>query len=234
MIKVNSSRLASDIEKGLQGLRGLVKDKQFAAAASIALAAGGRIVAQKAKSFAPKGGRSKKGQTKTYGKSGLLRKSLAVKKGVGKTGRPYSVVGPSANVSESVRRGRKSVTQRPSNYSHLVEHGFRAHHRVPLVSGRNHESIVKKGVLWKGSDLEKYVKRHQVQMASLTQGKARRAARFMAGSGQGSTTVPGQHFMQKAYDSAKGSIGSAIVIKLQAETEKAIKRLAAQAQRKSA
>lgn len=234
MIQVKAAKLTKEIEKGLQGLRGLVKDKQFANAASIALAAGGRIVAQKAKSFAPKGGRSKKGQTKTYGKSGLLKKSLAVKKGVGKTGRPYSVVGPSANVSEQVRRGKKSTTQKPSNYSHLVEYGFKAHHRVPLVAGRTHQSIVKKGVLWQGSDLEKYVKKHQVQMASLSKGKARRAAYFMASKGQGSTTVPGQHFMQKAYDSAKGSIGPAIVIKLQAETEKAIKRLAAQAQRKSA
>lgn len=226
MIKADVRGFDASIKNGITNLsQVLTKDKQFLKAEANSLGAGAKAVATKAKSLAPKGGRSKKGQTKTYGKAGLLKKAIKVRSGVSKQNAPFAVVGPSRSVQETTRRGQKSVMQKPSNYAHLVEFGFKAKARVPLVSGRTGESIVKKGVIWKGSDLEKYMTKQNIVKSSLNKGKLARVNAFMP-KGQKSVTVPGQKFMERAYSSSKGSIGPLIVERLKTETEKAIARIA--------
>jgi hypothetical protein len=225
MIKANVQKFDTEMKAGIDRLASVVvKDKQFAKAQANSLGAGAKAIAAKAKTLAPKGGRSKKGQAKTYGKSGLLKKSIKSRNGVSKKGVPFAVVGPSRSVGESVRRGKSTIMQRPSNYAHLVEFGFKAHARVPLVTGRQHESIVKKGVLWRGSDLDRYMRKNKIKQADLSAKKLAQVDRFKA-SGQKSTTVPGQHFMERAYSASKGSIGPLIVERLSMETQKAIAKI---------
>jgi hypothetical protein len=225
MIKANVQKFDTEMKAGIDHLSSvIVKDKAFAKAQANSLGAGAKAIAAKAKTLAPKGGRSKKGQAKTYGKSGLLKKSIKSRNGVSKKGVPFAVVGPSRAVGESVRRGKSTIMQRPSNYAHLVEFGFKAHARVPLVSGRQHESIVKKGVLWRGSDLDRYMRKNKIKQADLSAKKLAQVDRFKA-SGQKSTTVPGQHFMERAYSASKGSIGPLIVERLSMETQKAIAKI---------
>jgi hypothetical protein len=225
MIKANVQKFNEEMKAGIDRLGSvIVKDKQFARAQANGLGAGAKIVAAKAKSLAPKGGKTKKGMTKTYGKTGLLKKSIKSRNGVSRKGAPFAVVGPSRSVGESVRRGKSTVMQRPSNYAHLVEFGFKAHSRVPLVTGRQHESIVKKGVLWVSSDLDKYMKKNKIKQADLTAKQLASVDRFRS-TGQKSTTVPGQFFMERAWSASKGSIGEVIVERLKIETEKAIAKI---------
>jgi len=225
MIKANVQKFNDEMKAGIDRLATVVvKDKQFAKAQANGLGAGAKIVAAKAKSLAPKGGKTKKGQAKNYGKSGLLKKSIKSRNGVTKKGAPFAVVGPSRSVGESVRRGKSTIMQRPSNYAHLVEFGFKAHARVPLVTGRQHESIVKKGVVWRGSDLDRYMRKNKIKQADLSAKKLAQVNRFKA-SGQKSTTVPGKHFMEQAWSASKGSIGEVIIERLKIETEKAIAKI---------
>lgn len=225
MIKANVQKFDAEMKAGIDHLSSvIVKDKAFAKAQANSLGAGAKAIAAKAKTLAPKGGKSKKGQAKTYGKSGLLKKSIKSRNGVSKKGVPFAVVGPSRAVGESVRRGRKSVMQKPSNYAHLIEFGFKAHARVPLVSGRQNETFVKRGVLWKGSDLTKYMEKNKIQKTALNKGTLARVQAFLP-TGQKSVLVPGQHFMERAYAASKGSIGPLIVDRLSMETQKAIAKI---------
>jgi len=225
VIKANVQKFNAEMKAGIDHLSSvIVKDKAFAKAQANSLGAGARAIAAKAKTLAPKGGKSKKGQAKVYGKSGLLKKSIKSRNGVSKKGIPFAVVGPSRAVGESVRRGRKSIQQKPSNYAHLVEFGFKAHARVPLVSGRTHQDIVKRGVVWKGSDLTKYMEKHAIQKSALNKGKLSRVDAFMP-VGQKTTQVPGQRFMERAWSASRGSIGPLIVERLALEAKKAIAKI---------
>ena len=228
MITVDQKSINEEIRRGLSALRTVVKDVPAARAMATALEAGGKVIAAKARTLAPKRGRLKRGsKTKTYGKTGLLRKSIKTKKGITKKGNvPFCAIGPSKSVKEIVQRGKKQVEQRPAYYSHLVEYGFKAHHRVPLVTGRQHETIVKKGILWQGRDLEKYMKKTGLKKDMLTKGKAFRTAAFIASKkGQGSSSVAGKHFMQKASDQGSAASVPPIVQRLTVEMAKILKRI---------
>lgn len=223
MIVVQNSDFSSQIKASVALIGVVAKDKEAKKAIAGALHQGAKIIVKQARSFAPKAGRKKRGQTKNYGKTGLLKRSYTSKKGVSKKGKgePYAVVGPSKKITDNIKRGRRIVKVYPSNYAHLVEFGFNVHHRVPGVSGRNHEKYVKKGVLWKSSDLEKYIadKKH---IYGAWQKK--RVAKFLVGSGQGTSTVAGQHIVKRAYDSTRQAVATKITSSMAEEFAKAIQK----------
>ena len=229
MIIASPKAFVSELEK----LRGLgVKEKSAQMAIARSLGAGATIIARASRSVAPKGVRANGAGGKTYGKTGLLKKSIKAKSGVSKKGTAFSVVGPSRDVMADVTRGRGQQRARPSNYAHLVEFGFSAHSRVPLVTGRQQENIVKKGVLWKASDLAKYTKKRGIVSANLTKGKLLRQFRFMRGAGQGTTRVAARPFMSKGYASSQAAAGEAIVSRYAKEYEKLLLKLAKGAKKK--
>ena len=235
MIIADTKSFEAVMGGALDRLVNLFGTKEKAAQMAIAksLGAGATVVARAAKSAAPKGKRTSKGGKKTYGKTGLLKKAIKAKSGVSKKGKAFAVVGPSRDVKEDVKRGRnKSQLARPSNYAHLVEFGFNAHHRVPLITGRRHEAYVKKGVLWKPSDLARYVKKRGVAHSNFLAGKMLRYRKFMASSGQGSTRVAAQPFMSIAYASTKAAAGEAIMARYAKELEKLLAKLAKAAKKK--
>lgn len=226
MIRLTGTDLGEQIAAGIVQFAKQVNAKETKKGLASALYQGAKLIAKTARQLAPKAARKGKGAGKTHGATGALRRSYTAKKGVSRNGagNPYAIAGPSATLEVNVRRGKRMIGVKPSNYAHLVEYGFNAHHRVPSVSGRNHERIVKKGVLWKGSDLERYMQKNQLHVQALTKGKAIRAKAFLAGSGQGSTHVAGQHIMERAYQANKGSVQSAIISSIGAEIEKAVLR----------
>jgi len=229
MIIAGTKGFAAELTK----LRGLgLKEKSAQMAIARALGAGATIIARASKSAAPKGARANGAGGKTYGKTGLLKKSIKAKNGVSKKGTAFAVVGPSRDVMADVTRGRGQQRARPSNYAHLVEFGFNAHSRVPLVTGRQQENIVKKGVLWKASDLAKYTKKRGIVSANLTTGKLLRQFKFMRGAGQSTTRVAARPFMAKAYASTKAAAGEAIVARYAKEFEKLLAKLAKGAKKK--
>ena len=229
MIIADAKAFVSELQK----LRGLgVKEKSAQMAIARSLGAGATIIARASRSVAPKGVRANGAGGKTYGKTGLLKKSIKAKNGVSKKGNAFAVVGPSRDVMADVTRGRGQQKARPSNYAHLVEFGFNAHHRVPLVTGRQHENIVKKGVLWKASDLAKYTKKSGIVSANLTTGKLLRQFKFMRGAGQGTTRVAARPFMSKGYASSQAAAGEAIVSRYAKEYEKLLSKLAKGAKKK--
>ena len=229
MIIAGTKGFAAELTK----LRGLgLKEKSAQMAIARALGAGATIIARASKSAAPKGARANGAGGKTYGKTGLLKKSIKAKSGVSKKGTAFAVVGPSRDVMADVTRGRGQQRARPSNYAHLVEFGFNAHSRVPLVTGRQQENIVKKGVLWKASDLAKYTKKRGIVSANLTTGKLLRQFKFMRGAGQSTTRVAARPFMAKAYASTKAAAGEAIVARYAKEFEKLLAKLAKGAKKK--
>jgi hypothetical protein len=105
-----------------------------------------------------------------------------------------------------------------------VEFGFNAHARVPLVQGRNHEKFVKKGVLWKGSTLEEYISKKNIDKAKLSKGKAFRTATFIKSTGQKFTRVAGQKIVERAYQSSIGEMKTIILQNLGIEIDKAAQR----------
>lgn len=234
MIIADTKSFEAVMGGALDRLVNLFGTKEKAAQMAIAksLGAGATVIARAAKSAAPKGKRTAKGGKKTYGKTGLLKKAIKAKSGVSKKGKAFAVVGPSKDVKEDVKRGRGQQKARPSNYAHLVEFGFNAHHRVPLVTGRQQENIVKKGVLWKASDLAKYTKKSGIVSANLTTGKLLRQFKFMRGAGQGTTRVAARPFMAKAYASTKAAAGEAIMARYAKELEKLLAKLAKAAKKK--
>jgi len=234
MITADTKQLEIDLAGALMRLRSTVEVKEKTAQMLIAksLGAGGAIIARAAKSAAPKGKRTSKGGTKTYGKTGLLKKAIKAKYGLNKKGKAFSVVGVNRNVMEDAKRGRGKERARPSQYAHLVEFGFSAHHRVPLITGRRHESYVKKGVLWKPSDLARYVAKRGVAHSNFLAGKAMRQQKFMASAGQGATRVAARPFMAKGYRTAQAAAGDAIVARYAKEFEKLLAKLAKGAKKK--
>ena len=229
MIIADAKAFVSELEK----LRGLgVKEKSAQMAIARSLGAGATIIARASRSVAPKGVRANGAGGKTYGKTGLLKKSIKAKNGVSKKGNAFAVVGPSRDVMADVTRGRGQQKARPSNYAHLVEFGFNAHHRVPLITGRRHEAYVKKGVLWKPSDLARYVRKRGVAHSNFLAGKMLRYRKFMASSGQGSTRVAARPFMSKGYASSQAAAGETIVSRYAKEYEKLLLKLAKAAKKK--
>lgn len=226
MIKVNVANLSREIIHAVKNFTNCATEKETKNGIASALYKGGKIIASKARQLAPKAARKKKGSRKKYGATGLLRRSYTTKKGVSKkgTGQPFAVVGPSRTLKKDIVRGLKTVTVKPSNYAHLVEFGFNAHSRVPVVQGRNHEKIVKKGVLWIGSDLEKYIKQKAIDTANFSKGKTKRHKAFVTGTGQKSTRVPGQHIVQRAYQSSLAEVRSIILANVGIEIDKAAHR----------
>ena len=234
MIIADTKSFEAVMGGALDRLVNLFGTKEKAAQMAIAksLGAGATVVARAAKSAAPKGKRTSKGGKKTYGKTGLLKKAIKAKSGVSKKGKAFAVVGPSKDVKEDVKRGRGNEQARPSQYAHLVEFGFNAHHRVPLITGRRHEAYVKKGVLWKPSDLARYVRKRGVAHSNFLAGKMLRYRKFMGGAGQGSTRVAARPFMAKAYASTKAAAGEAIMARYAKELEKILAKLAKAAKKK--
>jgi len=208
------------------------KNKAAQMAIAKSLGAGAAVIARAAKSAAPKGKRTSKGGTKTYGKTGLLKKAIKAKSGVSKRGKAFAVVGPSKDVMEEAKRGRGKQRARPSQYAHLVEFGFNAHSRVPSVKGRQQENIVKKGVLWKPSDLAKYTKKRGIVSANLSAGMKQRQMKFMASAGQKTTRVAARPYMAKAYASTKAAAGEAIMSRFTKELEKLFLKVAKGAKKK--
>jgi len=234
MIKVYVDSIQKEIAEDIAKFGEILKAADTKKALAGALYQGGKLIASAAKKLAPKGGRKVKGSQKTYGKSGLLRRSYTTRKGVSQkgAGEPYAIVGPSRTLKETVRRGKRNMDVKPSNYAHLVEFGFNAHHRVPLVSGRNHESLVKKGVLWQGSTLQKYMKRKEIDMTKLSQGKQIRAKAFLGSAGQGMSRVPPQHIVQRAYQQTMSAAAQAITGGIKIQMDKAIERAHQRAMKK--
>jgi len=234
MIKVYVDRIQQEIAEGIARFDAILKAADTKKALAGALYQGGKLIASAAKKLAPKGGRKVKGAAKTQGKTGLLRRSYTTRKGVSKrgTGDPYAIVGPSRTLKEMVRRGKRNMEVKPSNYAHLVEFGFNAHHRVPLVTGRNHESLVKKGVLWQGSTLEKYMKRKNLELSKLSQGKQIRAKAFIGSAGQGSSRVPPQHIVQRAYQQTISAVTQVITESIGIQMDKAIEKAHIRAMKK--
>ena len=234
MITVKVAQMQAEIAADIARFQNLIKASDTKKGIAGALYQGGKQIAQAARQLAPKAGRKKKGSQRTSGKTGLLRRSYTTKKGVSKkgAGEPFAVVGPSRTIAENVIRGRHTVSVKPSNYAHLVEFGFNAHHRVPLVKGRNHERLAKKGVLWQPSTLEKYMKLKNLEMQKLSKGKKIRAQAFMGSSGQGTSRVPPQHILQRAYQQTIGAATKTIMESLGVEMDKVILRAQAKLARK--
>ena len=224
MIKVNAGDLNTQIMEAVKQFLGAATERDTKKGIASALHKGGKIIASKAKQLAPKATRKKsKGRLK---RTGLLRRSYTTKKGVTKkgAGQPFAVVGPSKSLKKEIKRGRQVVTIKPSNYAHLVEFGYNAHARVPLVTGRNHERFVKKSILWVPNTLEEYIKKKEIDRTKLTKGKAFRTAAFIASKGQSSVRVAGQHIVERAYKSCTGEVAAVIVQNLGIEIDKAAHR----------
>ena len=67
MITVDQKSINKEIRRGLSALRAVVKDVPGARAMAAALEAGGKVIAAKARTLAPKRGRLKRGsKTKIY------------------------------------------------------------------------------------------------------------------------------------------------------------------------
>jgi hypothetical protein len=116
------------------------------------ISAGGRVLLKKAKELAPnsKVRQGKKAPKGRYGRSGLLKKSLAMYYRTGKTGnRPYIVIGANRNVSADLPRGKQTTKETPAKTIHLVEDGFTAVSRISLDGTR--------AGLVKGSELKNKV-----------------------------------------------------------------------------
>jgi len=226
MIKINTPEFSTQIMNAVRQFLNTASDRDTKKGIASALYQGGKIIASKARQLAPKAPRKKKKQRKAYGRTGLLRRSYTTKKGVTKkgAGEPYAVVGPSKTLKKDIVRGNKTVTVKPSNYAHLVEFGFNAHARVPLVQGRNHEKFVKKGILWKGSTLEEYISKKNIDKAKLSKGKAFRTATFIKSTGQKFTRVAGQKIVERAYQSSIGEMKTIILQNLGIEIDKAAQR----------
>ena len=147
MIKVYVDRIQKEIAEDIAKFGEILKAADTKKALAGALYQGGKLIASAAKKLAPKGGRKVKGSQKTYGKSGLLRRSYTTRKGVSQkgAGEPYAIVGPSRTLKETVRRGKRNMDVKPSNYAHLVEFGRQTAMCIDKIAMRRRISAWRRG-----------------------------------------------------------------------------------------
>jgi hypothetical protein len=214
MIRINAMEMENQLKAGLKALAAEAKSGETKRAIATCLQIGLKAVEKKAKLLAKpkKKKRKRRGFTSPYKRTGLLRKSYKVKKGVSKKGKgnPYAVLGPDKKVSKTVLLGKQMVKVTPSKYAHLVEFGFMLKHRKRLKGSK--KLLGHDVELFKPQKIRKGTFRHTINQFAkkandLSRGFIFKAyAAILSAIGSGSTWVQPQYIIKRAYQQAGGEM----------------------------
>jgi len=214
MIRINAMEMENQLKAGLKALAAEAKSGETKRAIATCLQIGLKAVEKKAKLLAKpkKKRRKRRGFTPPYKRTGLLRKSYKVKKGVSKKGKgnPYAVLGPDKKVSKTVLLGKQMVKVTPSKYAHLVEFGFMAKHRKRLKGSKKllgHDVELFKPQKIRRGTFRYIINQFAKKANDLSKGFIFKAyAAILSAVGSGSTWVQPQYIIKRAYQQAGGEM----------------------------
>jgi hypothetical protein len=244
MIRVSTRQVEQEFKEWLHFVSIDARSAETKRAFANVLKYGMKAVEKRAKALAkPKRKlRKRKGFTPPPKRTGMLRKSFRVKSGVAKKGKglPYAVVGPSKKVSAEMNVGGRTMLVKPSKYAHLVEFGFMAKHRKKTQKAPKRKLLGHTVETFKVSRPRRGSLQHTLKQ--FTKGANRLSfgklfhlyAKILTLFGKGSTWVPGQYILERAYKESTGQIKSGIMDRMGAEVKKLFAKVAKRKAKKAA
>lgn len=226
MIKTDPAGLARQLRSSIESFGVEAKAGEFKRGIASGLYAGLKPTQKKAKELAkPKRKkRNRRGFSPPPKRTGLLRKSYSLKKGVAQKGKgkPYAAMGPSKLTSGHL--GKQKVV--PSRYAHLVEFGamLKPRGRKKQILGHDVKAFRAKRPR-RGGILD-IIQKTAKEANRLSNGRVFRGyAMLLRSMGKNRIWVQGQYIVRRAYQSTIGAIKSNSMEKIKQEAQKLAARI---------